>query len=81
MVCRAAPMPLAGIQRRAACRAAVLKRAFRIPALICPDCRGKRQIAAAIHDPGEVERFLRHLQLWPEPGDDLVAIRGPPEDL
>ncbi len=45
------------------------------------DCGGKRRIVATIHNPREIERFLRHLKLWPSPDDDLVAIRGPPEDV
>ena len=33
------------------------------------------------HDPKEIARFMRHLKLSPEPPDDLIAIRGPLEDL
>jgi hypothetical protein len=35
-------------------------------------------MVAAVQDNGEIERFLRHVKLWPE-ALDIVAIRGPPE--
>jgi hypothetical protein len=35
-------------------------------------------MVAAVQDKGEIERFLRHVKLWPEPLE-LVVIRGPPE--
>jgi hypothetical protein len=37
--------------------------------------RGRRR--RTVPDKGEIERFLRHVQLWPETLD-IVAIRGPP---
>ena len=58
-----------------------LRRAFRLELLKCPTCGGKRRIVATIHDPKEIARFMRHLKLSPEPPDDLIAIRGPPEEL
>jgi hypothetical protein len=35
-------------------------------------------MVAAVQDKGEIERFLRHVKLWPETLD-IVAIRGPQE--
>lgn len=57
--------------------AACLKRAFLYEVLACP-CGGRRAVVAAVQDAGEIERFLRHLALWPDTGD-IVAIRGPPD--
>ena len=44
--------------------------------LECP-CGGRRTVIAAVQDRAEIERFLRHLQLWPD-SEDITAIRGPP---
>lgn len=59
--------------------AACLRRAFLFDVLECP-CGGRRKLVAAVQDKGEIERFLGHLALWKLPAD-VVAIRGPPEDL
>ncbi len=52
------------------------KRAFLWDVLDCP-CGGRRTVIAAVQDKREIERFLNHLQLWPDPGD-ITEIRGPP---
>lgn len=57
--------------------AAAFKRAHKIDVLSCP-CGGKRRVIAAVRNPKEVERFLRHLHLWPGSGD-INCVRGPPE--
>lgn len=54
-----------------------LKRAFGYDLLNCP-CGGKRIVLAAVQKKTEVERFLRHLHLWPGAGD-VVSVTGPPE--
>jgi hypothetical protein len=59
--------------------AVCLRRTFRIDALACP-CGGRRKLVAAVLDKGEVERFLKHLSVLRLP-EDVVAIRGPPEEL
>jgi hypothetical protein len=41
---------------------------------------GRRKLVAAVQDRAEVERFLKHLELWKLPAD-IVAIRGPPAEL
>jgi hypothetical protein len=56
---------------------ACLKRAFLYEVLDCP-CGGRRRMVAAVQDKGEIERFLRHVKLWPETLD-IVTIRGPPD--
>jgi hypothetical protein len=56
-----------------------LRRAFQFDVLQC-GCGGRRRLIAAVQDKAEVERFLKHLQLWRVP-EDVVAIRGPPDDL
>lgn len=35
-------------------------------------------MVAAVQDRGQIERFLRHLDLWPE-ATPITEIRGPPE--
>ena len=39
-----------------------------------------RELIAAVQEKAQVERFLRHLGLWPD-AEDIVAIRGPPDDM
>jgi len=41
-------------------------------------CGGRRKVVAAVQAAIEIERFLRHLHLWPESGD-IRTICGPPE--
>ena len=55
------------------------KRAFLWDVMAC-QCGGRREIIAAVQDKAQVERFLRHLGLWPD-CDDIVAIRGPPDEF
>ena len=55
------------------------KRAFLWDVLACR-CGGKRELVAAVQDRVQIERFLRHLGLWPE-CEDIVAIRGPPDEF
>ena len=55
------------------------RRAFLWEVLDC-HCGGRREVIAAVQDKAQIERFLRHLGLWQE-GNDIVSIRGPPEDL
>ena len=54
-------------------------KAFLWDVLTCP-CGGRRELIAAVQEKAQVERLLRHLGLWPD-ADDIVAIRGPPDDL
>jgi len=35
-------------------------------------------VLAAVQKKTEIERFLRHLHLWPGAGD-VISVRGPPE--
>ena len=56
-----------------------LKCAFARDLLECP-CGGRRVVLAAVQDKSSLERILRHIELWRDP-EDIVAIRGPPEDL
>ncbi len=59
-----------------------LKRAFGWDLLKCPGCGGRRKMIAAIRNPAQVEKILRHVGQWREAGDrdgdDVIAIRGPP---
>ena len=61
-----------------------LRRAFFLDALAC-NCGGRRQVIAVILQASEVEKILRHVKLWREPGDqddsDITEIRGPPGGL
>ena len=54
-----------------------LRRAFGWEILKCP-CGGTRTVLAAVQKKVEIERFLRHLHLWPGAGD-VISVRGPPE--
>jgi len=54
-----------------------LKRAFGWEILKCI-CGGTRIVLAAVKKKTEIERFLRHLHLWPGAGD-VISVRGPPE--
>lgn len=63
------PIPLDEVQYE--------QRSFLWDVLACK-CGGRRKVIAAVRDQKQIERFLRHLQLWPESGD-IVAICGPPE--
>ena len=56
-----------------------LKCAFARDLLESP-CGGRRVVLAAVQDKSSLERILRHFGLWRDP-EDIVAIRGPPEDL
>ena len=62
--------------------AEALRRAFGWDLLKCPHCGGRRKMLAAIRNLVQVEKILRHIGQWREPGDngndDVVAIRGPP---
>jgi hypothetical protein len=53
------------------------KRAFLWDVLACK-CGGRRKVIAAVRDRKQIERFLQHLELWPDSAD-VVAICGPPE--
>jgi hypothetical protein len=59
--------------------AVCLRRSFAIDVLACP-CGGRRKVVAAVVERSQVERFLKHLSLLRLPAD-VVAIRGPPEEL
>ena len=52
-------------------------RCFGWDALKC-GCGGKRTLIVAVQKRSEIERFLRHLKLWPT-ADDVVSVHGPPE--
>ncbi len=54
-----------------------LKRAFGWEILKCI-CGGTRIVLAAVQKKTEIERFLRHLHLWPGAGD-VVSVTGPPK--
>jgi len=54
-----------------------MKRAHKFEVLNCP-CGGIRRVIAAVQDKIEIERFLRHLHLWPDEGE-ILSVRGPPE--
>jgi len=43
----------------------------------CPACGAKMKLRALVHDPGSIERFLRHQGLWSPPRETAPA-RAPP---
>jgi len=54
-----------------------MRRGHKFEMLNCP-CGGKRRVIAAVQHELEIERFLRHLHLWPDEGE-ILSVRGPPE--
>ena len=58
--------------------ARLLKRVFDIDISVCPKCRGKTKIIAAIEDPLVIKIILNHLEL-PSTPPKLHPARGPPE--
>ena len=48
-------------------RAKLLKRIFKIDVGTCPKCGCDLEIRAAIHDPEEIKRYLRHIGLAEHP--------------
>jgi len=65
------------LRRRArAAWARLIYRVYEVDPLKCPRCDHEMRVIALIHDPGVIQRILKHLGLWdPEPG-----ARGPPPD-
>lgn len=57
--------------------AEALKRTWGWDLLKC-SCGGTRTVLAAVQKKTEIERFLRHLHLWPDQGQ-VLSVRGPPE--
>jgi hypothetical protein len=58
--------------------AVLLKRVFLTDVLECPKCKGRMKIIAAITEPGNVRRVLKHLGL-PTEAPRLRAARSPPQ--
>ena len=57
--------------------ARLLKRVFNIDIEVCPKCRGKIKIIAAIEDPKVIKKILDHMNL-PSVAPVLLPARGPP---
>jgi len=57
--------------------ARLLKRVFNIDIEVCPKCRGKIKIIAAIEDPKVIKKILDHMNL-PSTAPVLLPARGPP---
>ena len=57
--------------------AELLRRAFGIDVLICPQCAGSRRVLAAIYDPAAIARVLAALGLTAA-GSDPSGCRAPP---
>jgi hypothetical protein len=55
----------------------LLRRAFGIDVLVCPQCAGPRRVLAAIHDPAAIARVLGALGLTAA-GADPAGCRAPP---
>ncbi|MFN9974386.1 MAG: hypothetical protein ACK58T_31290, partial [Phycisphaerae bacterium] len=74
-------VPYRGSRRRS-CRqrlpwADLLRRAFGIDVLVCPQCAGPRRVLAAIHDPAAIARLLAALGRTAA-GADPSGCRAPP---
>jgi hypothetical protein len=57
--------------------AELLRRVFLVDVLVCPHCRGRRTLLAAIFDQGSIHRILAHLGLPTEP-PEIAPARPPP---
>jgi hypothetical protein len=57
--------------------ARLLKRVFNIDIEVCPKCRGKIKIIAAIENPNVIKKILDHMNL-PSAPPALLPARGPP---
>ncbi len=57
--------------------ARLLKRVFNIDIEVCPKCRGKIKIIAAIEDPKVIKKILDHMNL-PSTAPVLLPARRPP---
>lgn len=58
--------------------AELLRRVYPIDVLTCPNCRGRRTLLAAIHDPDSIRRILHHLGL-PLAPPAVAPARTPPQ--
>jgi len=59
--------------------AELLRRVFAVEVLVCPHCRGRRRLLAAITSPDAIERVLRAKGL-PYEAPELAPARAPPAD-
>ena len=65
-----------GVRRRYSW-AQLLQRVFEVDVLVCPRCRGRRKLLAAIHDPDSIRKVLGAMGLSSEV-PELALARGPP---
>ncbi len=65
--------------RRRYSRAELLQRAFGIEVLVCPKCRGIRQVLAANHDPASIARVLGAMGLS-SAVPEQAGCRAPPAE-
>jgi hypothetical protein len=55
-----------------------LRRVYLIDVRTCSNCRGRRTLLAAVHDPGSIRKILQHLGLPSEP-PTIAPARPPPQ--
>ncbi len=67
-----------GVRRRYSW-AQLLQRVYEVDVLVCPRCRGRRTVLAAIHDPDSIRRVLGAMGLQADV-PELAPARGPPEE-
>ena len=65
-----------GVRRRYSW-AVLLQRVYEIDIFVCPSCRGRRRLLAAIHDPDSIRRVLDAMGLSSEV-PKVAPARGPP---
>ena len=73
------PQPAPCTVPECACRSAwarLIAKIYERDPLVCPTCNSRMRILAAITDPAEVKKILRHLIKIgrPPPGLDLAAL-------
>ncbi len=53
----------------------LIRKIWEVDPLSCPRCGHEMKIISRIHEPGVIERFLRHLGLWkqhPDPREGKI---------
>jgi len=69
-----------GSDRKNKTWAKLLARSFKIDLTVCPQCEGKLQMLGPVLDPIQVERYLRHLNLYHDP-PEITAAHGSQGEL
>ena len=70
-------LPRSGTRCRYIKWAELIRLTFGLTVDQCPACGGRLKLRALVRDPENIERFLRHQDLW-SPPPSLAPARAPP---